>query len=520
VNQSVIQARARPITAISWRIDGQRTEDTRNNSSNAELLPDSEYKDAQMVGKHKTKANRQTQRKFVKSSSSSRDKHVPNGNIPPGVKQSGRKDERGQKVYERSNNIAGDHPNEWSSYSIVLFGYQFDPDSIGKWIRHWTEFAYGVNMPVTDMAKELQSVLLDLARKLKRADEVVDRVRVYEKLELVEDFIESAERLWIRFKKLVKACEDFVDGFRFEKKVHRRTALESKRGVAFVQRLFGRDGELDKTERLMNNICLYSLRFEVNVEPIICHPGAGESGDESDDESEDRFKDESTEEEDVKPRATFTKTYNVFSPPLSQPFPQRSPATRLAIAWPYVGRNNGPLGMVPMSAKPILPEGWDWRVEGNQPFYIDTYAHDPERRCFSQPPIQQHEDSSISPGFSRRCGWERVCTVFGRIYWKHEESNHITYVNPWIYPYPRVRRGQLWVELDGGVECKASKYNGLAIEEVNGIKMVVFESQDRCEIETATWDKGISDEAVYQRGDLWWDNMNTETLNCRLTKHL
>jgi hypothetical protein len=60
-----------------------------------------------------------------------------------------------------------------------------------------------------------------------------------------------------------------------------------KAGVAFVQCLFGRDKELEKTEKLMANIRLFSVRFEVNIEPIIRNPEAADSKAESEDESDD-----------------------------------------------------------------------------------------------------------------------------------------------------------------------------------------------------------------------------------------
>src|SRR6201999_2189201 len=103
----------------------------------------------------------------------------------------------------------------------------------------------------------------------KRADEVIDRVRVDSKREIVEDFLESGERLWIRFKKLLKICEDYMW------KAAKRTTGEKKpmqmgkdSGCEFVDSLFGRDRELDKTEKLMSAVRLWGMRFDANCEEI------------------------------------------------------------------------------------------------------------------------------------------------------------------------------------------------------------------------------------------------------------
>ncbi|KAH7082262.1 hypothetical protein FB567DRAFT_594752 [Paraphoma chrysanthemicola] len=52
-----------------------------------------------------------------------------------------------------------------------------------------------------------------LADKVKRAAETVIKIRKKESHEMVEDFLESGERLRIRFVKLLKvdSCHDFFD---------------------------------------------------------------------------------------------------------------------------------------------------------------------------------------------------------------------------------------------------------------------------------------------------------------------
>ena len=87
---------------------------------------------------------------------------------------------------------------------IMLLGSVFDANSLGKWIYDWTVFHYGPATPLAEMAGELSLLLIQLAGKVKRADETMPKIRKKENHEMVEDFLESGERLWVRFAKLLK----------------------------------------------------------------------------------------------------------------------------------------------------------------------------------------------------------------------------------------------------------------------------------------------------------------------------
>jgi hypothetical protein len=191
-----------------------------------------------------------------------------------------------------------------------------------------------------------------------------------------------------------------------------------------------------------------------------------------------------------------------------------SPPKLQAIDWPYpkdmiIKEENPP---VHMYQKPTLPEGWDWRSEGQKAFYIDAYARNPERRCFSKPPIREIEDPAITE--SAR-GWTRVCTIFGRIHWKHEEEGFISYRNPGLLPKLVIHGRNLFLEDENGNLSRAD-WNPEIVMSKN--KTVVFKKDDTCQIERSFWDHGISDDAVAKRGDLWWSSMNTRTQNVRLSQ--
>ncbi|KAF2094633.1 hypothetical protein NA57DRAFT_68646 [Rhizodiscina lignyota] len=158
---------------------------------------------------------------------------------------------------------------------ITLLGSVFDANSLGKWIYDWTVFRYGAATPFSDIAGDLWLLLIQLAGKVKRADHLMPKIRREDNREMVEDFLESGERLWIRFKKLLKICEDYMW------KAAKRNSGEKKpmqmgkdSGCEFVDSLFGRDRELDKTEKLMSAVRLWSMRFDANCEEILRNPSA------------------------------------------------------------------------------------------------------------------------------------------------------------------------------------------------------------------------------------------------------
>jgi hypothetical protein len=115
------------------------------------------------------------------------------------------------------------------------------------------------------MAGELWFLLIQLAEKTKRAEECMDRIRTQDNREMVDDFIESAERLMARLNKLLKACETPM--------LKAVSQLGKNAGTDFVDTIFGRDRELDETERFMASARLWNLRFDANCEDILRRPG-------------------------------------------------------------------------------------------------------------------------------------------------------------------------------------------------------------------------------------------------------
>lgn len=158
---------------------------------------------------------------------------------------------------------------------IMLLGSVFDANSLGKWIYDWTVFYNGPATPLAEMAGELWLLLIQLAGKVKRAEETMGKIRRKESAEMVEDFLMSGERLWIRFAKLLKTCEDFMwKAAKKENGDKKPVSMGKNSGREFVESIFGRDRELEKTEKLMTGMRLWSMRFDANCEEILRYPSA------------------------------------------------------------------------------------------------------------------------------------------------------------------------------------------------------------------------------------------------------
>lgn len=153
---------------------------------------------------------------------------------------------------------------------ILLLGSVFDANSLGKWIYDWTVHSVGSRKPIAEIAGDLWLLLLELAEKTDYAEKTFGIIRSKEKKDTVFEFIESSERLQSSFRHLLKACE--APMLRASKT--KKNSLGENAGIEFVHTLFGRDAELAKTEKWMQKVRTWSLRFDSNAEPILRKPTA------------------------------------------------------------------------------------------------------------------------------------------------------------------------------------------------------------------------------------------------------
>lgn len=185
--------------------------------------------------------------------------------VPPTAPKATEEDARKHRI------PAGYSLKNWdpTEEPIMLLGSVFDSNSLGKWIYDWTVHVHGPGTPLSEMAGELWLLLIQISGKVKRSEECVPKIRTQENKEMVEDFIESGERLTDKLRVLLKRCEAPM------LKVNKRkdaSQLGKNAGVEFVETLFGRERELEKTERYMQSVRLWNLRFDANCEVILRKP--------------------------------------------------------------------------------------------------------------------------------------------------------------------------------------------------------------------------------------------------------
>ncbi|KAI4850914.1 hypothetical protein E4T44_02462 [Aureobasidium sp. EXF-8845] len=157
-------------------------------------------------------------------------------------------------------------PNE---EPILLLGSVFDANSLGKWIYDWTVAFHGPSTPITEMAGDLWLSLIQLAGKIKRAEESLSRIRRRDDRELIDDFLDSGERLWERFNKLLKVCEKHMLKTAKRDRGSEKLYMGNNSGREFVETIFGRDRELERTEKLTTGIRLWSMRYDANCEDVL-----------------------------------------------------------------------------------------------------------------------------------------------------------------------------------------------------------------------------------------------------------
>lgn len=162
---------------------------------------------------------------------------------------------------------------EWNAREkpIMVLGSVFDAFSLGKWIYDWTAYHHGPATPIGDMAGDLWALMIQWFAILKDAEECIPRIGRVKRLEMVEDFLESAERLTETLKRLMRDCEGpMMEAWKQAKfKYDQESRLERMVGIAFIDTLFGRDGQLEATEKWMASVRLWTWRFDVNCGPIL-----------------------------------------------------------------------------------------------------------------------------------------------------------------------------------------------------------------------------------------------------------
>lgn len=144
---------------------------------------------------------------------------------------------------------------------IMVFGSVFDASSLGKWIHDWTVIAHGSFATETDKSSELWSSLMRTAGKLRRSARFISQsVEQGKNAEMVQDLIESGERLMERFQKFLNACEETM----YDSDEEDTGDQPEDSGMDFVYAIFSSEKHSAQTDSLMRNMRLWNRRWDEN----------------------------------------------------------------------------------------------------------------------------------------------------------------------------------------------------------------------------------------------------------------
>ncbi|KAI9780176.1 MAG: hypothetical protein M1839_007013 [Geoglossum umbratile] len=149
---------------------------------------------------------------------------------------------------------------------ILLLGSAFDAKSLGKWVLDWTVSLRGTGSREAMLAGDLFNHLDLFVNSVNRAKRCKGHIVGEGDIEMIQDFLESGDRLRKRWKDLVKICE------RSMRMDPRATAKPGKRNVCgFVDAMF-RPGQME-TPELMVGLLTWKKRFNANCLGILSRSG-------------------------------------------------------------------------------------------------------------------------------------------------------------------------------------------------------------------------------------------------------
>jgi len=145
----------------------------------------------------------------------------------------------------------------------------FDANSLGKWMYDWTVYLHGGESPLSEITGEMWLLLIKLAAKTKRAGEGAGCGLITAKdADLLEEFVEGGNRVLRTLNELLAECEGFMwqaaNGGRGGS-----VRMGTDSGVEFVETMFGRDRQLENSERWMTSVRLWITRFDANCVDIL-----------------------------------------------------------------------------------------------------------------------------------------------------------------------------------------------------------------------------------------------------------
>ncbi|ROW00407.1 hypothetical protein VMCG_07297 [Cytospora schulzeri] len=147
---------------------------------------------------------------------------------------------------------------------ISLLGSIFDANSLGKWIFDGAVEVYGPGSPLSKLAGNLWLLLIKLYGYHKQTEEALQGDGSEEDEEVLQYFFNTGKKLMSDMRELLRACEQPTRTLSGE-----GGALVGRSHTKFVEIMFGRDDQLEETEKFMQSLELWVARWKEYCQPIV-----------------------------------------------------------------------------------------------------------------------------------------------------------------------------------------------------------------------------------------------------------
>lgn len=150
---------------------------------------------------------------------------------------------------------------------MLLLGSVYDPYSIGKWIYDWTVSQFNAASPIADIAGDIWMRFLSLASKCVQADVCLRTLQSRGDRRVLKEFLRSADDVWGNYAEILRVCQ--VAMMRTVRREGGKQVLDAEAGREFVETMFGRDRELERTEAMRAGLHHWLDEFEDVCEPVL-----------------------------------------------------------------------------------------------------------------------------------------------------------------------------------------------------------------------------------------------------------
>ena len=150
---------------------------------------------------------------------------------------------------------------------MILLGSVYDPFSIGQWIYDWTVSQFNAASPIADIAGDIWMTFLKLASRCVQAEVGLRTLQSRGDRNVLKEFLGSADEVWDSYEEILRVCQ--VAMMRTVRREGGKQVIDEEAGREFVETMFGRDRELERTEAMRAALHHWVDEFEDVCEPVL-----------------------------------------------------------------------------------------------------------------------------------------------------------------------------------------------------------------------------------------------------------